>query len=115
MRHIITVTPGIAEALVSTFPHITAIGTPDPDLFIIGITAGIVVSKVARSLPVQQENKSVLVINLRTAKSLSLTVPPALLATAGRMSLRRRYPITLLGATAAALPIAGRSSSRRCR
>jgi hypothetical protein len=52
MRHIITVTPRIAEALVflSTFPHITPIGTPDPDIFIIGMTAGIVISKVARSL-----------------------------------------------------------------
>src|SRR6516165_11896746 len=53
MRHLITVTPRIAEALASTFtlhPHITAIGTADPDIFIIGITAGIVISKVARSL-----------------------------------------------------------------
>ena len=54
MRHIITVTPRIAEALVSTFrstlPHITPIGTADPDIFIIGLTTGIVTSKVARSL-----------------------------------------------------------------
>jgi len=54
MRHIITVTPRIAEALVSTFPsalpHITPIGTADPDISIMGITAGIVISKVARAL-----------------------------------------------------------------
>ena len=52
MRHIITVIPRIAEALGSTFRstflHITPIGTADPDIFIIGITAGIVISKVAR-------------------------------------------------------------------
>jgi len=54
MRHIITVTPRIAGALVSTFPftfpRITTIGTADPDIFITSITAGIVISKVARSL-----------------------------------------------------------------
>jgi hypothetical protein len=54
MRHIITVTRRIAEALASTFPstlpHIIPIGTADPDIFIIGITAGIVISKMARSL-----------------------------------------------------------------
>jgi len=52
MRHLITVTPRIAEALAATFtlhPHITAIGTADPDISIIGIRAGIVISKVARS------------------------------------------------------------------
>ena len=54
MRHIITVTPRITETLASTFtlhPHITAIGTADPDISIIGITAGIVIGKVAQSLP----------------------------------------------------------------
>jgi hypothetical protein len=56
MRHIITVTPGIAEALAFTFTlhlHITAIGTADPDISTIGITAGIVIGKVAQSLPTQ--------------------------------------------------------------
>ena len=56
MRHIFTVTLGIAEALASTFtlhPQITAIGTADPDISIIGIAASIVVGKVAQSLPTQ--------------------------------------------------------------
>src|ERR1700730_16108571 len=56
MRHIVTVTLGIAEALASTFtlhPQITAIGTADPDISIIGIATSIVVGKVARSLPTQ--------------------------------------------------------------
>jgi hypothetical protein len=49
MRHIITVTPGIAEVPASTFTlhqHITAIGTVDPDICI-------VIGKVAQSLPTQ--------------------------------------------------------------
>jgi len=48
IRHIFTVTPRIAEELASTFTldlHITAIGTADPDISIIGITAGIVIGK----------------------------------------------------------------------
>jgi hypothetical protein len=56
MRHIVTVTLGIAEALASTFtlhPHITATGTADPDISIIGIAASIVVGKIAQSLPTQ--------------------------------------------------------------
>jgi hypothetical protein len=56
MQHINTVTPGIAEALASTstlHPHITAIGTADPDISIIGITAGVVIGKVAQALPTQ--------------------------------------------------------------
>jgi hypothetical protein len=54
MPHTITVTPRIVEALLSTFPstlpHITPIGTADPNIFIIGIMAGIVIGKVARTL-----------------------------------------------------------------
>jgi hypothetical protein len=56
MRHIATVIPGIAGAPASTFtlhPHTTAIGMADPDISIIGITAGIVIGKVAQSLPTQ--------------------------------------------------------------
>ena len=56
MRHIVTVTPAIAGAPASTFtlhPHTTAIGMADPDISIIGITAGIVIGKVAQSLPTQ--------------------------------------------------------------
>ena len=48
IRHIFTVTPRIAEELASTFTfdlHITAIGTADPDISIIGITAGIVIGR----------------------------------------------------------------------
>ena len=52
MRHTITVTLPIAGASPFTSdPPITAIGTADPHIFIIGITAGIVIGKVAQSLP----------------------------------------------------------------
>jgi hypothetical protein len=56
MWHLITVIPRIADAVASTFTldlHITAIGTADPDISVIGITAGIVIGKVAQSLPTQ--------------------------------------------------------------
>jgi hypothetical protein len=49
MPHIVTVTPGIAGARASTFtshPHTTTIGMADPDISIMGITAGIVIGKV---------------------------------------------------------------------
>jgi hypothetical protein len=39
-------------------PHITAIGTADPDISIIGITGGIVTGKIAQSLPSQAAGTS---------------------------------------------------------
>jgi len=59
-------------------------GSSVPDL---NQQAGIYVGKILRGakpvdLPIQQSTKVELVINLRTAKSLGLTVPPELLARA---------------------------------
>jgi putative tryptophan/tyrosine transport system substrate-binding protein len=58
-----------------------------PDLFALGQRAAYYVGRIlkgtnAADLPVEQPTKFVLALNLKCAKTLDLTVPPALLATA---------------------------------
>ena len=58
-----------------------------PDLFALGQRAAYYVDRILKGtspadLPVEQPTKFVLALNLKCAKTLDLTVPPALLATA---------------------------------